>query len=267
MDNILLDTDSYKTSHYLQYPPGTVGQFSYVESRGGQYDKTLFFGLQYILKKYLSKPVTLQNVAEADEFYKAHGVPFNKEGWLHVLTDHGGKLPLKIRAIPEGSIVPTHNVLMTVENTCPKCFWATSYFETMLMRIWYPVTVATRSWHAKRIIYKALKDSCDNPDAEIPFKLHDFGARGVSSQESAAIGGAAHLVNFMGSDTVAGVYLANKFYGAGMAGFSIPASEHSTITAWGKDHEEDAFRNIAGGRPDQVVQGWVAGSSEGRWRV
>ena len=242
--NIIIDTDSYKASHWLQYPPKTTGMYSYVESRGGKYDRTVFFGLQYILQKYLTQRITVDMVLEAKEFFEAHGEPFNLDGWLYIARDLEGKIPLKIKAVPEGLVVPTHNVLMTVECQDPRAYWTVSWFETMLMRIWYPVTVATQSWHIKRVIYNFLQKTADAPDAEINFKLHDFGSRGVSTEESAAIGGASHLVNFMGSDTCAGVYCANKFYGEKMAGFSIPAAEHSTITAWGKDHEVDAFRNM-----------------------
>jgi nicotinamide phosphoribosyltransferase len=84
--------------------------------------------------------------------------------------------------------------------------------------------------------------------------LHDFGYRGVSSEESAAIGGAAHLVNFKGTDTVAGIVLLQDYYQAkSMPGFSIPASEHSTITAWGKEHELDAYRNMLQAYPTGLV--------------
>jgi len=242
--NIILDTDSYKASHWVQYPPNTTGMFSYIESRGGRYDKTVFFGLQYYLKKYLSKSVTQEDVDEAAAFYEGHGVPFNREGWEHIVNTHGGALPVKIRAVPEGSVIPTHNVLVTVESTDPKCFWLVSWLETMLVRIWHPINVATISWHVKQDIMLALEMSSDDPTAEIDFKLHDFGSRGVSSQESAAIGGAAHLVNFKGSDTVVGVVLANKHYNCPMAAFSIPASEHSTMTAWGRDREVDAYANM-----------------------
>ncbi len=114
----------------------------------------------------------------------------------------------------------------------------------MLLRIWYPITVATESRHIKGIINAWLEQTSDDPAAELPFKLHDFGSRGVSSQESAAIGGAAHLVNFMGSDTVVGVLTANRYYDAVMSGFSIPAAEHSTITSWGRENEAEAYRNM-----------------------
>lgn len=242
--NLLLDTDSYKASHYLQYPPNTTKVFSYLESRGGKYTSTVFFGLQYILMEYLSKPITAEMVEEAVKFFAAHGEPFNAEGWMYIVNKHKGKLPLKIRAVPEGLVVPTSNVLMTVENTDPECFWLTSYVETLLMRVWYPVTVATQSWHCKQVIKSFLDETSDNPSAQIPFKLHDFGARGVSSCESSAIGGAAHLVNFMGSDTVMGVRLANEYYNCEMAAFSIPAAEHSTITTYGKEQEVEAYRNM-----------------------
>lgn len=242
--NIILDTDSYKASHWLQYPPNTVSMFSYLESRGGDYDETVFFGLQYILKEYLTQRVTREDVEEAARFFKDHGEPFNYEGWMRVVNVHGGKLPLRIRAVPEGTVVKTHNALMTVESTDAQCFWLVSWFETQLMRLWYPITVATLSREVKKCIKKYLDETADNPDAEIPFKLHDFGSRGVSSAESAGLGGAAHLVNFMGSDTVNGVVLANRYYHGGMSGFSIPAAEHSSITSWGKENEVEAYRNM-----------------------
>jgi len=201
--------------------------------------------LQYILKKYFLNPITEQQVLEAADLFQAHGVPFNKEGWLYIVKDLKGKLPLRIRAVPEGSVIPTNNVLMTVENTDPKCFWLTSYVETALMRLWYPTTVASLSWHAKQLILSYLTESSDDPDGQINFKLHDFGARGVSSQESAAIGGAAHLINFLGTDTVVAMLVAKEFYNAkSIAGYSIPAAEHSTITAWTQAFEVDAYKNM-----------------------
>lgn len=242
--NIVFDCDSYKSSHWLQYPPKTTNVFSYIESRGGRDKETVMFGLQYYLKEYLTKKVTRENVLEAKKFFTAHGVPFNESGWHHIIDDHLGYLPLKIRAVPEGMVIPTGNALVTVENTCERCFWVTSWVETMLLRIWYPITVATESREIKKIIYAALKKTADDADAEIPFKLHDFGSRGVSSQESACIGGAAHLVNFMGSDTVVGVMTANQCYNEPMSAFSIPAAEHSTITSWGRENEADSYRNM-----------------------
>lgn len=266
-ENLLLDTDSYKASHWLQYPPGTQGLYSYLESRGGRYAETLFFGLQYLMKEYLSKPITQEMIDEASDFFEAHGEPFNHAGWQHILEKHDGFLPIKIRAIPEGLVVPHGNVLMTCESTDPAVFWISSYIETVLMRMWYPITVATRSMFIKRIINKALLETSDNPAQEIGFKLHDFGARGVSSRESAGIGGMSHLVNFQGSDTVIGVRFANEYYKAKMAAFSIPAAEHSTITSWGRENEADAYENMLTqyARPNSLVA--VVSDSYNLWNA
>ena len=245
--NILLATDSYKASHWLQYPPGTEYVYSYVESRGGRYDRTVFFGLQAFLRRYLSQPITQADIDEAAEFFAAHGEPFNREGWDHILAAHGGKLPVEIKSAPEGLAIGTHNVLLTIVNTDPRCFWLPSYLETALLRaIWYPTTVCTVSFYCKVAILQAFGRSSDAPGEGNPaaFKLHDFGARGATSQESAALAGMAHLVNFMGTDTVEGVLAARRFYDEPMAGFSIPAAEHSTITAWGREGETDAYRNM-----------------------
>ncbi len=244
LNNLLLNTDSYKASHWLQYPPGTDATFFYVESRGGLYDRTVFFGLQAILKEYLSNPITHANIDEARDLYAAHGEPFNEAGWRDIVDRCGGHLPVRIRAVPEGSVVPTHQALVTIESTDAQAYWVPSYLETMLLRLWYPVTVATISWHAKQTIRQFLERTSDDPQTLLPFKLHDFGARGVSSAESAALGGCAHLVNFMGTDTVSGLLAAKAYYRAPMAGFSIPAAEHSTITSWSREREVDAYRNM-----------------------
>ena len=241
--NIILDTDSYKASHHLQYPPGTTGMYSYLESRGGRYGQTVFFGLQPILSR-LAKGIRKEDVEEAADVFAAHGEPFPRVGFQRIVDKLGGNIPLRIRAVPEGTVVPVHNVLMTVESTDSETFWIATYLETMLMRVWYPITVATQSWHIRKLIMAYLEATSDDPMAEIPFKLHDFGSRGVSSEESAGIGGCSHLVNFKGTDTMAAIMFARTHYKEQMAGFSIPAAEHSTITAWGKDGEADAYANM-----------------------
>jgi len=242
-NNIILNTDSYKASMFLQYPAGTTGVYSYIESRGGHYDQTVFFGLQMFVKEYLLNPITQADIDIAGEILPVHGEPFNRAGWQYILDQHMGYLPVRIRAVPEGTVVPFKNVLATIENTDPNCFWLTTWLETALLRaIWYPTTVATQSKSIKNAILEYLERTGD--PGTINFKLHDFGARGVSSMESAGIGGAAHLVNFMGTDTITGVLYAREYYSAGVAGFSIPAAEHSTITSWGRDGEADAYRNM-----------------------
>lgn len=243
--SLLTDVDSYKASHYLQYPPGTEYVSSYIEARGGDFDTMLFFGLQAYLKQYLTRAITIEEIDYAEELWEAHGVPFNRKGWLHILEKHKGVLPLRIKAVREGSVLPIKNAVVQVENTDPAVPWLTSYIETALLRaVWYPTTVATLSWHVKQIIGKYLRKTCENPEAELPFKLHDFGARGSTSYEAASLGGLAHLVNFQGTDTVSALLAARAYYGADMAGFSIPASEHSTMTAWGRARETEAYANM-----------------------
>jgi nicotinamide phosphoribosyltransferase len=154
--------------------------------------------------------------------------------------------------VPEGMVIPIHNVMLTIENTDPNCFWLTNFLETLLLQLWYPCTVATISREVKILIAKCLEET-GNPTT-IDFKLHDFGFRGVSSVESAGIGGAAHLVNFMGTDTVTALTFIQEYYNTdNMFGFSIPAAEHSTITSWGKENEVDAYRNMLTQYPEGLV--------------
>ncbi len=253
-NNLILKVDSYKSGQYKMYPAGMNKLFSYAESRGGVYPSTVFFGLQYLLLRYLDRPVTVDDVNEANEFFKLHGVDFNYEGWMYIAKDLEGKLPVRIRAVPEGSVVPVSNILMSIESTDPKVPWIVNWLETLLLKIWYPTTVATQSHYLKQVIYESLVKTADDPDAEIAFKLHSFGYRGVSSEESAAIGGAAELLSFMGTDTLAGIVCTANYYDSEINGFSINASEHSCITSWGREHEVDAYSNMIDqfGKPGQL---------------
>lgn len=256
-NNIILLTDSYKVSHYKQYPEGTTQIYSYFESRGGKFEEITFFGLQYLLKEFLvGQVITQSKIDQAAKLYEAHfgnATLFNKAGWEYILNNHAGKLPIRIKAVPEGKVIPTHNVMMTVENTDPNCFWLTNFLETLLLQLWYPSTVATISREVKKLINQYLEETGD--PSTIDFKLHDFGFRGVSSVDSASIGGSAHLINFMGTDTVAALTFIQNYYGNedDMFGFSIPAAEHSTITSWGKDHEVDAYENMLAQYPEGLV--------------
>jgi nicotinamide phosphoribosyltransferase len=241
--NFILNTDSYKLSQFSQYPAGTEYVYSYIESRGGRWDRTVFFGLQAFLREYMSQPITQDQITFAKNFAQAHGEPFNEAGWQYILDTYQGRLPLLIKAAPEGAVIPTGNVLVTIVNTDPACYWLTSYAETAILRgVWYPTTVATNSFMSRRIILDALERTGD--PSLINFKLHDFGARGVSSEESATLGGMAHLVNFQGTDTISGILGAIEYYDADVCGFSIPAMEHSTVTSWGRENEVEAYRNM-----------------------
>ena len=247
--NPLLRTDSYKLSHWSQYPKGTTALHSYIEARKAPIwsstKNTVFFGMQAILRKL--KPYTLDDVSEAAAFAKEHGLPFNEGAWLAMYREYHGHYPMIVRAAPEGAVIPIRNALVTVESTDPKYPWVGSYFEPFFMRVWYPTTVATKSYEAKRALLWHYQKSVDEEGlhAKLQFALHDMGARGVSSGESAELGGMAHLVNFAGSDTIEGIVAAREFYRVKqMPGFSIPAAEHSTITSWGQAHERDAYENM-----------------------
>lgn len=226
-------TDSYKFSMWKQYPRGTTHISSYIESRGGE-DESVFFGLQAFIKDYLLTPITMNDIKRAEHIVQAHGLPFNREGWEIIVREYGGLLPLKIQAVPEGTVMGTRNVQVQVENTDPRLFWLTSYIETILLRgIWYPSTVATKSRKLKKIIAKYLNETSDIPvNDQLMFKLHDFGARGATSGEAAILGGMGHLVNFMGTDTFEAIEGIMGYYNTNeVLGFSIPASEHSVATS------------------------------------
>ena len=159
LDNIMLLTDSYKVSHHVQYPPKTTLVYSYFESRGGLHDEICFFGLQYLIKKYLvGQVVTEAKIQQAAEILGAHLGPtiFNEAGWRYILQTHGGKLPVRIKALPEGTVIGVKNCCMTIENTDPKCYWLVNYLETLLVEVWYPMTVATNSREMKKILMHYL---------------------------------------------------------------------------------------------------------------
>lgn len=243
-NNLILRTDSYKASQWKQYPENSSYLFSYLESRGGLYPETIFFGLQYYLKEYLSKSISVDDVEEAKSFFEEHGVDFNYDGWMYIAKELKGRLPVKIKAVKEGTKVPIKNILMSIESTDPKVFWIVNWLETLLSKVWYPITVATQLFNLRKLIYDSLLKSSEDPNSEIDFKLHSFGYRGASSEETAGIGGAAELISFKGTDTINGIIFAKKYYNSGICGFSINASEHSTITSWGKDNELLAYKNM-----------------------
>ena len=258
-NNIITRTDSYKFPHWLQYPPNTRTLYDYITPRGGDFPYTLFAGLQMYLPK-LSEGFDQHDIDAAEEDVNMHfgQKVFNRAGWEYILNKHGGILPLRFMALPEGKLFPikdknkNHIPLVTVENTdfnsSNPSFWLPGHMETSTLRaIWYPTTVATNSFACKVKILEARIKSCDDPLAGLEFALHDFGGRGVSSGESAEIGGTGHLINFWGTDTFECLRMVHRIYHMRMAGYSVPASEHSTITLWrrGKVTNEDtAYENM-----------------------
>lgn len=256
--NIILDTDSYKASHPPMYPKNMREMGCYLEARLDSdgirpavldrtaLDYTVFFGLQGLCMEYLTSKITKHSVDEADEIFKQHGVSFYRDGWDYI-ADKYGALPIEIRAVREGAVVPRGNCLLRLRSTDERVPWVASWVEDLIVRLWYPITVATISRKCKEVINHHLVLSCDNPELVLPTRLHDFGARGVSSRESAAIGGAAHLVNFLGTDTIQGMLYAMNYYNClTVPGISIDAAEHNTIISWNQgtnpNWEADAYR-------------------------
>lgn len=255
--NPILATDSYKLSHPFAYPKNVVGMFSYIEARTGGKDIIVPFALQMWQQKFLSVRITRKHVDEAEAFAQAHGEPFDRAPWMRIVTKYGGYWPVKIRAVPEGTPVRSGNIIASIQCDDPDVFWVASHLETPLLRgIWYPTTIASMDWAIKREI-KSFYERTGADMSLLPFALHDFGGRGVTSAEQAEIGGAAHLVNFMGSDTIEGVRAANFYYDEPMSAFSVPATEHSVECSFGlgADEEIEYLRNTIRrlGKPGGIV--------------
>ena len=258
-ENLVLLADAYKYAHHKLYYPGTTKIYSYLESRGGMFDETAFFGLQYFLKEYLAgEAFTRVDLDEAEGFLLqvfGRSDVFDKSKFQYILDKYNGRLPVKIKAVAEGSRVPVGNVLMTIENTDPECYWLTNFLETLLMQVWYPCTVATLSNQVKKVVTGYYAETAtDGAEAGIDFVLNDFGFRGVSSVESAKLGGAAHLLNFNGSDNLAGSAMAINYYDAQKVyGLSIPATEHSICTLLGKEGELEIFKHVLKTFPTGII--------------
>lgn len=246
--NITLFTDSYKIGHWNMYPDNNEKVYSYFESRkGAKFNKTILFGLQYLMKEYLEGcVVTQEKIDYTDKLMSVHleKGSFNREGWEYILKEHGGKLPLRIKAVPEGMPITTNNVLITVENVDPiKCDFLTNFVESLLTHVWSSSAVATFSREVKMVCNHYLGKTSDSKEG-LDFMLHDFGYRAASSNETAGICGAGHLVNFSGTDTIIGLMFAMDYYKSPVCAFSVPATEHSVMTARGRNGEMDVVRDL-----------------------
>lgn len=247
-DNFIIMTDSYKMTHHLLYPEGLREVFSYMEPRGGDMPYTVFFALQYYLKRYVAgKRITQAKINEAHKKNILHfGFDcFDSTMWDHILKVHDGELPLEIKAVPEGTPVAVKNVIMTIRNTDSKCAALTNITETLLMKLWAPNTVAAYARIMKELITRYHSQTSCLPEFLIDFNHHDFGYRGVNSEESARILGAAGLTSFKGTDTMGALSFCDKYYDEPMAGFSVIASEHSVMCSYGgRDKEAGAYKSI-----------------------
>ncbi|MGL4677689.1 MAG: nicotinate phosphoribosyltransferase [Brevinema sp.] len=259
--NILrsMATDAYKASHFLQLPPNTKAVRFYIAPRRAlapENQQYLVFGIRYFIERYLQIPITLKDIEDIQKIWNSFNVggssyDFPVLGFQKIATTYQGLLPIKIVGVKEGQILTQYNTpIFVISVDDPDLVWLPGFIETALQRsIWYPSTVATISFNIKQELKKAYEQSVclENYDS-LKFRLHDFGARGASSGESAAIGGLAHLLNFMGTDTMEAVYLGHQLYGIPIheLASSIPATEHSTVTSWGNGFqgEREALLNL-----------------------
>lgn len=237
--NLLLMTDVYKLGHMRQYKSGTTKVYSYLCARSTNKEKkALFFGLQPYIK-LLEKGVSKE---DAEEFFEMFSEMLGSPAPVDVVDKINelvtlGYIPLEIKAVPEGTYLDNKNVLVTVTNTHPDFYWVVGYFESLLLKVWNTTSVATLSHKFKKAVTQFTKDTSDS-DFLIPFLVHDFGYRGVSSEQTAELSASAHLVNFVGTDTIPAVRFMKKNYAAtGMVGVSVPASEHSVHCSFGETQE------------------------------
>lgn len=265
--NVLLMTDVYKMSHMTFYPEGTNKVYSYLIARS---DKkipfTVFFGLQYYLEEYLSQKITHKMVDEFLEYREIILGP-NPETIIkkmRALADLG-YLPLKIKAVDEGTVMPVKNVLLTMTNTHDDFAWVVGFTESLILKIWNTITVASYSMKLRQLCENYAKLSCDN-NLHVDWQVHDFGYRGCSSEETAALSGGAHLINFRGTDTVPAVkFLKETYRATGLIGASVPASEHSVMCAFGQENELQAFQNMLNQNPTGIVS--IVSDTYNLWNV
>ena len=237
---VILNSDYYKQSHFRQYSPHTEKVYSTWTPRKSRMEgvnKVVFFGLQYFIKDYLidSFNNTFFNRPKDEvinEFKRVMKNTIGTDDATHwdALYDLG-YLPLKIDALPEGTLTPIRVPMFTIENTLPEFYWLTNFVETIMStEIWKPMTSATIALQYRKICEKWAEKTCDD-NSHIDFQGHDFSYRGMASQDAGCSSGAGHLLSFKGTDTIPAVLWLEKYYNANcekeLIGTSIPATEHS----------------------------------------
>ncbi|MCP3686366.1 MAG: nicotinate phosphoribosyltransferase, partial [bacterium] len=203
--NICTLTDSYKEGHWDMIPEDTEYVNIYYESRiGAKFNNTVFNGLQPLMMKYLEGPVVTMDKVDYAKWFVDQHIPipgvFNYEGWKHIVKEYDGHLPLIIKAVPEGTPIPTGNAMMTIQNTDNKVPWLPTFVDPLLMHVWGPSAVASLSREIKIMCKQYLKWTADSYDA-LPYMLNDFGFRACRGPESSGFLGVGHILNFDGTDT------------------------------------------------------------------
>ena len=263
--NPLTTIDFYKADHRRQYPEGTTEIYSNFTARaahpvrkaGGWHDnKVVFFGLQYFIKHFLinvwDEAFFQKNKRRVVAAYKRRMDNSLGKGAIstsHIEALHDlGYLPLKIKALEEGTRVPVGVPLLTIRNTHPDFFWLTNYIESaMSSYLWKTITSATTACEYREMIASyALKTG--SALEFVPFQAHDFSLRGMGSLQDAAQNGAAHLTSFFGTDSALAIDLLEDYYNANsnleMIGVSVPATEHSVMCMGTKAGEFATFKRL-----------------------
>ena len=255
--NPLLLTDGYKTGHHLQYPEGTTLVYSNFTPRSNKYapkgcDRVVSFGQQYIMKflhetfqkDFFDRPkdeVCGEMKSELSMYLNSDYDVSHFEA-LHDL----GYLPIEVKVIPEGTLVPIKVPVLTIKNTHPDFYWITNYLETIISNLlWKPMTSATIAFQYKKVLTEWAEKT--NPEAKefVLWQGHDFSMRGMDSVDAVISSGMGHLTSFFGSDSLPAIYGARKYYGEeGFIAGSVNATEHSVMCAGTKDDEVGTFRRL-----------------------
>jgi len=248
--------DGYKVGHIFQYPDDTTMVYSNMTARSSRTEakKVVAFGMQYFVQEYLIRQFN-ENFFKRpkEEVLKAYERRIG--AYLGPITvDHIGALhdlqylPLHIKAVPEGSLVPLRVPILTLYNTRPEFYWLTNMVETLLSNIlWLPMTSATTA-AMYRAVFDVNADVTGGDKSFVPWQGHDFSFRGMAGVEAAELSGAAHLLSFTGTDTIPAIDFLEEFYGADceaelIAG-SVPATEHSVMSMGGKTNELETIRRL-----------------------
>ena len=245
----LSSIDSYKLGHADQYPEGTTKVYSNFTPRSLKHlpvpyeygtTQVVWFGLQAFLndlqsvwqETFFDRPkaeVVAEFVELVGPFCGPRGFNQSRIEWLHDL----GYLPIEIKSLPEGTLVPAGVPVLTITNTLPEAYWLPNFLETWLSAdLWKSTTAATISYVYRKIIDRYAELTGGNKDF-VMWQAHDFSSRGMSSIADAARTGAGHLLSFAGTDNVTAVQLVNDvYYGKQtFVGGSVPATEHSVMTS------------------------------------
>lgn len=246
--NFILDTDSYKNDHGRMLPIGTKKIFSTIVFRKpNQYTSmTKFMGITYAVRNYLNHTITLEEINVAKKYIEFQGYEFNESRWIKIVNKYNGKLPISVRSIAEGMIVPVGIPVVTVENTDDEFAWLVSYIEPALQRIiWKMTTVASCAYETYNYLNAKMKEQSDKNEY-VNFHLHNFGARGADSYESNIMSSISHIsAGFNGTDSLNTDWEIYKLYNEPNKSaftprcFSVLASEHSVMCANSNADERD----------------------------